>query len=100
MPEIRGELHLEELHVAMDDTVHIVNREMGILQGVDDRLLNHFHLVLIFLMRGQAGLADADNRDVSVLFVFLHRQHLLMPQELKRSETVRLLRLWNVQQRS
>jgi hypothetical protein len=57
----------------MDDTVNIINREMGILQGVYDRLLNHFHLVLIFLMRGQAGLADADNRDVPVLFVLLHR---------------------------
>ncbi len=78
VPQIRLVDHFEQLHVTVDDTVHIIQRDTGIRQCFGDRLVNHLRLINFFAVTGVYRLPDTDDADISV---FLHGSPPLCPRQ-------------------
>jgi len=72
MPEVRLVDHFKQFHVAVDDTVDVVHGQAGVVQGLPNRLVDHFGLVHVLPMAGMFRLPHADHRDIAILLSMNH----------------------------
>jgi hypothetical protein len=64
--------HLEEFHVAVNNTIDVLHGQVSVFQRQTDSFMYQFRLVDILTMAGMLGLSDAYYSNISIFLFMCH----------------------------